>query len=60
MDLKKVVIQAIVGAVLFTIILVILEKDYSQNVWYEKGVNGLIFAIFYGVFLIVREKFFKK
>lgn len=60
MDFRKIAIQIIIGAILFTIILVILEKDSSADVWHEKGINGLFFALCYGVFLIAKERFFKK
>jgi len=60
MDLRKVVIQAAVGAILFTVISVILDGRYEQEVWLEKGMRGAIFGIVYGVFLIVKERFIKK
>lgn len=56
----KIIVQSIFAAVLFIVISVILEKDYSQAVWLEKGVNGGIFAVCYALFLIVRQKFIKK
>lgn len=60
MDIKRIVIQAAVAALLFTVISVILENDFSQEVWLEKGTNGLIFAVLYGLFLTIRDRFFKK
>ena len=60
MDIKKVVIQAFIGAILFTIISVILAGEYTQEVWIEKGIRGLIFGAVYGVFLVIREKFIRK
>lgn len=60
MDLRKTAIQALVGAILFTVIMVILEKKYSQEIWLEKGMNGIVFGVLYGVFLIIKEKFIKK
>lgn len=60
MDLQKVVVQATVGAILFTVISVILDGSYEREVWFEKGMRGAIFGILYGVFLVVKEKFIKK
>ena len=59
MGLKKVIIQACVGAILFTIISVILEGEYGQDVWVDKGLRGLLFGVVYAVFLVVKEKFIK-
>ncbi|MFK7813382.1 MAG: hypothetical protein AB8B59_12895 [Maribacter sp.] len=59
MDLKKITIQALVAVVLFTIVSVVLARDYSEEVWIEKGLRGLIFGVIYFVFLIVKEKFKK-
>lgn len=60
MGLKKIVVQAAVGAILFVIISVILEGDYGQEVWLEKVMKGLLFGLVYGVFLVFKEKFIKK
>ncbi|GAB5472509.1 MAG: hypothetical protein Mars2KO_06080 [Maribacter sp.] len=60
MELKKIVVQAIVGAVLFVIISVILEGSYGQEIWIEKVMKGLLFGLVYGVFLVLKEKFIKK
>ena len=42
---------------LFTIISVILEKEYTKEVIFNKAVNGLIFGLIYGVFLWAWAKF---
>ncbi len=60
MEGKKLVVQSAVGAFLFTIIAVILEGSYGQEVWIEKGAKGLLFGVLYGVFLVVKEKLIKK
>ncbi|MEP3211084.1 MAG: hypothetical protein ABJN95_17995 [Maribacter sp.] len=60
MDLRKIVIQAVVGSILFTIISVILDGSYGREIWIEKGIRGLVFGALYGVFLVLREKFIKK
>lgn len=60
MDIRRILIQAIVGAILFTIVSVILEGSYEQEVWMEKGMRGIIFGVLYAAFLIIKEKFIKK
>ena len=60
MDIRKIGIQALVGAILFTAISVILDGNYGQKTWMAKGLNGLLFGLVYALFLIVKEKFFKK
>ncbi len=59
MELKKLVIQAVVAMVLFTIVSVILAGDYSYEMWIAKGLRGLIFGVVYFVFLNLKEKFKK-
>lgn len=57
---KKLVVQSAVGAILFTIISVILDGSNGREIWIEKGIRGLVFGALYGVFLVLREKFIKK
>ncbi|WP_149274879.1 hypothetical protein [Pareuzebyella sediminis] len=57
MDIKKLVSQVVAAFLLFTIISVILEKEYTKEVIFNKAVNGLIFGLIYGVFLWAQEKF---
>ena len=59
MDFRKVAIQSFIGAIFFTIISVILEGEYTQEVWIEKGLNGLLFGLAYALILIIKEKFIK-
>ena len=42
---------------LFTLISVVLEKEYTQAVFLEKFWNGLVFGAIYGVFVWARNKF---
>ena len=60
MNVRKIIIQALVGAILFTIISVILEGDYGQEVWQEKGLRGLLFGGIYAIYIAVRGKFKKE
>lgn len=57
--LRPIAIQAIAGAVLFTIISVVLEGSHGKEIWLEKGIKGLLFGAIYGIFLIVKDKFKK-
>jgi len=57
MDIKRLASQMVAAFLLFTIISVILEKEYTKETIFNKAVNGLIFGLVYGVFLWVREKF---
>jgi len=60
MDIKRILIQAFVGGVLFTIVSVILNGSYVQKVWIEKGMRGIIFVALYAMFLVVQKKFINK
>jgi len=60
MDIKKIVIQALVAVALFIIIALIIEGDFSQEMILEKTKNGVIFGVLYAVYLVVRNKFIKK
>ncbi len=60
MDTKRLIIQVIVGMILFTAIAVILEGNYGQEVWLEKGRTALLFGAAYAIFLLVKERLRKK
>ena len=57
MKTRKIVLQAVVGGILFTVISVLLERSYTQEVWQEKAVRGFIFGLLYALFLLIRERF---
>ncbi|WP_298501874.1 hypothetical protein [uncultured Maribacter sp.] len=56
MDAKKVVIQVLVAMVLFVIISLIIEGDYSQEMIFYKGKIALLFGAFYSVYIVLRTK----
>ncbi len=60
MDIRKIGIQAIVGAILFTAISVVLEGSYGQEVWVEKGLSGILFGVVYALFSVIKVKYLKK
>lgn len=53
-------VQVLVGIVLFTLVSVVLEKDYSTDTWYEKGKTALLFGLAYAIFLLIKERLRKK
>ena len=57
MESKKLIAQVVAAIVLFTLISVILEKEYTQEVVLDKFQKGLIFGLIYGVIIWAREKF---
>ena len=59
MDKKKLISQIIAAIVLYTVISVILEKDYSIETWISEGKEALIFGAIFGVLMWLRERFRK-
>lgn len=59
MNRKRFIVQVIVGIFLFIGISVILEGEYTQDVWIEKTKTALVFGLVYGMFLWAKEKFKK-
>ena len=59
MDKKKLISQIIAAIVLYTVISVILEKDYSLETWISEGKDALIFGAIFGVLMWLRERFRK-
>ena len=59
MDKKKLISQIIAAIVLYTVISVILEKDYSTETWISEGKEALIFGAIFGVLMWLRERFRK-
>jgi undecaprenyl pyrophosphate phosphatase UppP len=60
MDKKKFISQVIAAIVLYTVISVILEKDYSMETWLTQGREALIFGVIFGVLMWLRERFRKR
>ncbi|MCE2612885.1 hypothetical protein LVD13_07875 [Flavobacteriaceae bacterium D16] len=60
MDKKKFISQVLSAIVLYTVISVILEKDYSMDSWLTQGREALIFGAIFGVLMWLRERFRKK
>lgn len=57
MRTKKYIIQALVAAALYVLISMILEGEYSNEIFMREITEGLVFGILYGIFLGVRDKY---
>ncbi len=57
MKIKKYIIQALVAVALYVLISMILEGDYSNEILMREILEGLVFGVFYGIFLVVRDKY---
>jgi len=60
MDKKKFISQVLAAIVLYTVISVVLEKDYGMDSWLTQGKEALIFGVIFGVLMWLRERFRKK
>ena len=60
MDWKRLSSQIIAAIVLYTVISVILEKDYSVETWLNEGKEALIFGAIFGVLMWLRMRFWKR
>lgn len=60
MDYKKLISQVVAAIFLFTLMSVILEKEYTQEVILEKLKTGVIFGILYAIFIWARQRFKNK
>lgn len=57
MGAKKIAIQVFVAMILFIIVSLILEGDYTQEVIIAKAKTALLFGMAYAIFILVRTKF---
>ena len=60
MNTKKLLVQVLVAMVLFVIISVILEKQYTMDVVLDKSQKAVIFGIIYGIIIWAGQKFRNK
>jgi LPS O-antigen subunit length determinant protein (WzzB/FepE family) len=60
MNQKRIIAQVIAAILLYTVISLILEKEYTQSVILRELGEGLIFGIIYGLFIWIREKWKNK
>ncbi|MDV7140332.1 hypothetical protein R3X28_15680 [Maribacter sp. TH_r10] len=60
MNKKRLFIQVAAAIVLYVVISLILEKEYTQPVIIREILEGVVFGLLYGVFVYFREKFKNK
>ncbi|WP_282054570.1 hypothetical protein [Maribacter luteus] len=60
MNKKRLFIQVAAAIVLYVVISLILEKEYTQPVIVREILEGVVFGLLYGVFVYFREKFKNK
>ena len=56
MNKKRLLIQVLAAVLLYVIISLILEKEYSNEIILREILEGLVFGALYGVFIWLREK----
>jgi len=57
METKKYIIQVLVAILLYVLISMILEQDYTADIFLRELMEGMIFGAFYAIFLWVRNRF---
>ena len=57
---RKFILQALAAAVLYVIISLLLEKEYTNDIILSQVLEGLVFGLLYGVFKWLREKWKNK
>ncbi len=60
MNIKQILLKALIGVLFFILVTVVLNGDYSREAWLQKGTRGLIFGGIYVAYLVIKEKFKKK
>lgn len=60
MERKRIIAQVVAAILLYTVVSLILEKEYSQPIILRELGEGLIFGIIYGLFIWIREKWRSK
>jgi predicted tellurium resistance membrane protein TerC len=53
---KRLLIQVCAAILLYVIISLVLEKEYSNEIIIREFLEGLVFGALYGVFIWIREK----
>jgi hypothetical protein len=60
MSTKRILVQAVAGGLLFWVFKLILEKSLAQETLIREGQYALVFAVIYGVYLALRNRFGKR
>ncbi len=56
MKWKRIAVQVAAAYVLYVIISLILEKEYSKEIIYREMIEGVVFALIYGVIVWLSSK----
>ncbi|MBD1259432.1 hypothetical protein HZY62_02445 [Maribacter polysiphoniae] len=56
MNKKRLLAQVFAAILLYVVISLILEKEYSNEIIFREVLEGLVFGLLYGVFIWFREK----
>ncbi len=57
---RKFILQALAAVVLYVVISLLLEKEYTNEIILSEVLEGLVFGLLYGVFIWFRERLKKK
>ena len=57
METKKYIIQVLAAIFLYVLISMILERNYTAEIFMRELMEGMIFGAFYAIFLWVRDRF---
>ena len=57
METKKYIIQVLAAIFLYVLISMILERNYTAEIFLRELMEGMIFGAFYAIFLWVRDRF---
>ena len=60
MTTQRILVQALVGALLFWIVKLILGRDFGAETLWTEGKTALIFGVAYGIFLFIWHRFAKR
>ncbi len=60
MTTQRILVQALIGALLFWIVKLILGRDFGQETLLAEGKTALIFGVAYGIFLFVWHRLVKR
>lgn len=60
MTTQRILVQALVGALLFWVVKLILGRDFGQEALVSEGKTALIFGLAYGIFLFIWHRLAKR
>lgn len=60
MSTQRIIAQAVAGGLLFWVFKLILEKSLAPETLLREGQYALVFAVIYGAYLALRNRFDKR